>query len=64
MESQRRRLCYKSGLTAARRRGTLSDETAMYVIDIRYSAPLERIDDALERHRASLRRLFDGGVFV
>ncbi|ABA50424.1 hypothetical protein M218_02235 [Burkholderia pseudomallei MSHR338] len=64
MEAQRRRLCYKSGLTAARRRGTHSDETAMYVIDIRYTAPLERIDDALERHRAYLQRHFDAGVFV
>jgi uncharacterized protein YciI len=36
----------------------------MYVIDIQYTVPLERIDDALERHRAFLQRHFDAGVFI
>ncbi|MDR6493141.1 YciI family protein [Paraburkholderia sp. 22099] len=36
----------------------------MYVIDLIYTAPLERIDDALEAHRAFLTKHFDAGVFV
>ncbi|WP_323122591.1 YciI family protein [Burkholderia alba] len=36
----------------------------MYVIDIRYTASLERVDDALERHREYLQRHFDAGVFI
>ncbi|MET3230689.1 UNVERIFIED_ORG: uncharacterized protein YciI [Burkholderia sp. 1263] len=36
----------------------------MYVINLIYTAPLERIDDALEAHRAFLTKHFDAGVFV
>ncbi|VWB32170.1 YciI family protein [Burkholderia lata] len=36
----------------------------MYVIDIHYTASLERIDDALERHRAFLQPQFDKGIFI
>lgn len=36
----------------------------MYVIDIHYTASLDRIDDALERHRAYLQPLLDRGVFI
>ena len=36
----------------------------MYVIDIHYHASLERIDDALERHRAYLQPLFERGIFI
>ncbi|KVN95629.1 hypothetical protein WJ70_11480 [Burkholderia ubonensis] len=36
----------------------------MYVIDIHYIAPLDRIDDALERHRAYLQPLLDKGIFI
>ena len=36
----------------------------MYVIDLIYTAPLERIDDALEAHRAFMTKHFDAGVFV
>ena len=36
----------------------------MYVIDIHYTASLERIDDALERHRAYLQPLLDRGIFI
>ncbi|KVC38853.1 YciI family protein [Burkholderia pseudomultivorans] len=36
----------------------------MYVIDIHYTASLERIDDALERHRAYLQPLLDKGIFI
>ncbi|KAG8151230.1 hypothetical protein FCJ61_22300 [Burkholderia metallica] len=36
----------------------------MYVIDIHYTASLERIDDALERHRAYLQPQFDKGIFI
>ncbi|HZZ11177.1 MAG TPA: YciI family protein [Paraburkholderia sp.] len=36
----------------------------MYVINLIYTAPRERVDDALEAHRAFLARWFDAGVFV
>ncbi|MGU7781393.1 YciI family protein [Burkholderia sp. PU8-34] len=36
----------------------------MYVIDIHYTASLERIDDALERHRVYLQPLLDKGIFI
>jgi uncharacterized protein YciI len=36
----------------------------MYVISITYTAPLERVDDALEAHRAFLGQQFEAGVFV
>jgi uncharacterized protein YciI len=36
----------------------------MYVINLIYTAPLDRIDDALEAHRAFLAKQFDAGVFV
>jgi uncharacterized protein YciI len=36
----------------------------MYVINLIYTASLERIDDALEAHRAFLTKQFDAGVFV
>ncbi len=36
----------------------------MYVIDLIYTASLDRIDDALEAHRAFLARQFEAGVFV
>ncbi|CAN0623654.1 YCII-related protein [Burkholderia multivorans] len=36
----------------------------MYVIDIHYTASLDRIDDALERHRAYLQPLLDKGIFI
>lgn len=36
----------------------------MYVISITYTAPLERVDDALEAHRAFLAQQFEAGVFV
>ncbi|KAF1029416.1 MAG: hypothetical protein GAK40_00518 [Burkholderia plantarii] len=36
----------------------------MYVIDLHYLADLERIDEALDRHRAHLQRHFDSGVFI
>ena len=36
----------------------------MYVVNITYTAPLDRIDDALEAHRAFLGQQFDAGVFI
>jgi uncharacterized protein YciI len=36
----------------------------MYVINLIYTASLERIDDALDAHRAFLGKQFDAGVFV
>lgn len=36
----------------------------MYVIDLTYTASLDRIDDALEAHRAFLVRQFEAGVFI
>jgi uncharacterized protein YciI len=36
----------------------------MYVINITYTAPLDRIDDALDAHRAFLTRHFEAGIFV
>ncbi|MBP0588861.1 hypothetical protein J8I87_03815 [Paraburkholderia sp. LEh10] len=36
----------------------------MYVVSLTYTASLDRIDDALEAHRAFLTRQFDAGVFV
>jgi uncharacterized protein YciI len=36
----------------------------MYVVNIAYSPPLERIDDALEAHRQFLARHFEAGVFI
>lgn len=36
----------------------------MYVINLTYIAPLERVDDALDAHRAFLARHFADGVFV
>jgi uncharacterized protein YciI len=36
----------------------------MYVINLTYTASLERVDDALEAHRAFLTQQFDAGVFV
>ena len=36
----------------------------MYVISITYTAPLERVDDELEAHRAFLAQQFEAGVFV
>lgn len=36
----------------------------MYVVNLTYTAPLERVDDALEAHRAFLERQFDAGVFI
>lgn len=36
----------------------------MYVIDLIYTAPLDRVDDALEAHRAFLTQQFEAGVFV
>ena len=36
----------------------------MYVINLIYTASLERIDDALDAHRAFLDKQFDAGVFV
>jgi uncharacterized protein YciI len=36
----------------------------MYVINLIYTASLERVDDALEAHRAFLTRHFESGVFV
>lgn len=36
----------------------------MYVINLVYTAPLERIDDALDAHRVFLTQQFDAGVFV
>ncbi|HEV3424404.1 MAG TPA: YciI family protein [Paraburkholderia sp.] len=36
----------------------------MYVINLTYIAPLERIDDALEAHREFLGQQFEAGVFV
>ncbi|WP_186058554.1 YciI family protein [Burkholderia gladioli] len=36
----------------------------MYVIDIHYIAPLERVDAALDRHRAYLQVQFENGVFI
>ncbi len=56
-------LCYKDRLAGARRAGAIPGPS-MYVIDIHYTASLERIDDALERHRAYLQPLFDKGIFI
>ncbi|VWC21326.1 YCII-related [Burkholderia seminalis] len=56
-------LCYKDRLTGAQRAGTIPGPS-MYVIDIHYTASLERIDDALERHRAYLQPQFDKGIFI
>ena len=36
----------------------------MYVINLIYTASLERIDDALDAHRAFLAEQFEAGVFV
>ena len=36
----------------------------MYVINLIYTASLERIDDALDAHRAFLAKQFEAGVFV
>ncbi|ADG14388.1 YciI family protein [Paraburkholderia atlantica] len=36
----------------------------MYVINLTYTAPLDRIDDALDAHRAFLAKQFDAGIFV
>ncbi|MEX3784780.1 YciI family protein [Paraburkholderia sp. BR14374] len=36
----------------------------MYVINLIYTAPLDRIDDALDAHRAFLAKQFDAGIFV
>jgi len=36
----------------------------MYVIDLAYTAPLERIDNALDAHREFLGKQFAAGVFV
>jgi uncharacterized protein YciI len=58
-----RPLCYKDRLAGARRAGNIPGPF-MYVIDIHYHASLERIDDALERHRAYLQPLFERGIFI
>ncbi|WP_144144173.1 YciI family protein [Paraburkholderia sp. BCC1884] len=36
----------------------------MYVINLSYTASLDRVDDALDAHRAFLARQFEAGVFV
>lgn len=36
----------------------------MYVIDFHYTASRDRIDAALDRHRAHLQIHFDSGVFI
>ncbi|MEM5295381.1 YciI family protein [Burkholderia sp. JPY481] len=36
----------------------------MYLINLIYTAPLDRIDDALDAHRAFLATQFDAGIFV
>ncbi|APA85898.1 hypothetical protein BJG93_11200 [Paraburkholderia sprentiae WSM5005] len=36
----------------------------MYVINVIYTASLDRIDDALDAHRAFLAKQFDAGIFV
>ena len=36
----------------------------MYVINLTYTASLERVDDVLEAHRAFLTQHFEAGVFV
>jgi uncharacterized protein YciI len=36
----------------------------MYVINLTYTAPLDRIDDALDAHREFLAAQFEAGVFV
>ncbi|SEA07421.1 YciI family protein [Paraburkholderia sartisoli] len=36
----------------------------MYVVNITYTAPLDRVDDALEAHRAFLEQQFNAGVFI
>ncbi|KXU90078.1 hypothetical protein CI15_07890 [Paraburkholderia monticola] len=36
----------------------------MYVINLIYTAPLDRIDEALDAHRAFLAKQFDAGIFV
>ncbi|MBB5416812.1 YciI family protein [Paraburkholderia atlantica] len=36
----------------------------MYMINLIYTAPLDRIDDALDAHRAFLAKQFDAGIFV
>jgi uncharacterized protein YciI len=36
----------------------------MYVVKLTYQAPLERVDAALEAHRAFLIRHFEAGVFL
>ncbi|CAB5279398.1 YCII-like protein [Burkholderia multivorans] len=60
-----RPLCYKGPLAGARNApATLRGHFDMYVIDIHYTASLERIDDALERHRAYLQPLLDKGIFI
>jgi uncharacterized protein YciI len=43
---------------------SIAFEIPMYVIDVTYTAPLERIDDALDAHRAFLAKYFEAGVFV
>jgi uncharacterized protein YciI len=39
-------------------------EVFMYVVSLSYTASLDRVDDALEAHRAFLTRQFDAGVFI
>jgi uncharacterized protein YciI len=36
----------------------------MYVINVVYTAPLDRVDDALDAHRAFLAEQFEAGIFV
>ncbi|CAG4923503.1 YciI family protein [Paraburkholderia saeva] len=36
----------------------------MYVINLTYTASLDRVDDALDAHRAFLGQQFDAGVFI
>ncbi|QCP48114.1 hypothetical protein FAZ95_02255 [Trinickia violacea] len=36
----------------------------MFVIDLTYTVPLDRIDESLEAHRAFLTRHFDAGVLI
>ncbi|CAH2806737.1 MAG: Uncharacterized protein conserved in bacteria, partial [uncultured Paraburkholderia sp.] len=36
----------------------------MYVINLTYIAPLDKVDDALEAHREFLTRQFEAGVFL
>ncbi len=36
----------------------------MFIVDLTYLVPLERIDASLEAHRAFLTRHFDAGVLI